>query len=189
MCCSDELATEGLGASCLRFSANATCGASGAAWVATVCEFCSSGRATHFDWFAGRVYEGRTDRQSARLGMGFCRPYEGKGFATEAARALVDYVRGDERLSSVIAHTYPSIPASIRVMEKCGMVFDGEGEEAGTIRYRLWLRPRVRKHTADSLRDDKKGRQRRQMRGSLHCATHDGTASRLVEMTRKGLEG
>jgi [ribosomal protein S5]-alanine N-acetyltransferase len=75
------------------------------------------------------------------IGYGILPPYEGRGFATEAAKALIDYVRGDERLDSVIAHTFPSIPGSIRVMEKCGMVFDGEGEEAGTIRYRLWLRP------------------------------------------------
>jgi [ribosomal protein S5]-alanine N-acetyltransferase len=27
------------------------------------------------------------------------------------------------------------------VMEKCGLTYDGEGEEAGTIRYRLQLRP------------------------------------------------
>ena len=75
------------------------------------------------------------------IGWGILAPYEGRGFATEAARAVIDLLRRDERLSSVIAHTYPSLPASIRVMEKCGMVFDGEGEEAGTIRYRLALRP------------------------------------------------
>ncbi len=38
----------------------------------------------------------------------------------EGARAPIDYLRGNMRLSSVIAHTFPSIPASIRVMEKCG---------------------------------------------------------------------
>ena len=75
------------------------------------------------------------------IGYAIAAPYEGRGFATEGARALIDFLRGDERLSSVIAHTFPWIPASIRVMEKCGMVFDGEGEEAGTIRYRLRLRP------------------------------------------------
>ena len=75
------------------------------------------------------------------IGYGILPPYEGRGFATEGARALIEYVRGDERLESVIAHTFPWLPASIRVMEKCGMVFDGEGEEAGTIRYRLGLRP------------------------------------------------
>jgi RimJ/RimL family protein N-acetyltransferase len=75
------------------------------------------------------------------IGYGILPPYEGRGFATEGARALIEYVRGDERLESVIAHTFPWLPASIRVMEKCGMVFDGEGEEVGTIRYRLVLRP------------------------------------------------
>jgi [ribosomal protein S5]-alanine N-acetyltransferase len=75
------------------------------------------------------------------IGYSILPPYEGRGFATEGARALIDYLRADERLDSVIAHTFRSIPASIRVMEKCGMVFDGEGEEAGTIRYRLRLRP------------------------------------------------
>ncbi len=75
------------------------------------------------------------------IGYSILAPYEGRGFATEGARALIDFLRGDEGLSSVIAHTFPWVPASIRVMEKCGMVFDGEGEEAGTIRYRLALRP------------------------------------------------
>ena len=74
------------------------------------------------------------------IGYSILPPYEGRGFATEAARALIEYLRADERLDSVIAHTFPSIPESIRVMEKCGMVYDGEGEEAGTIRYLLRLR-------------------------------------------------
>ena len=74
------------------------------------------------------------------IGYSILAPYEGQGLATEAARALIGYLRGDARLSSVIAHSFPSLPASIRVMEKCGMVFDGEGEEPGTVRYRLQLR-------------------------------------------------
>jgi [ribosomal protein S5]-alanine N-acetyltransferase len=74
------------------------------------------------------------------IGWGILPPYEGRGFATEGAMALIDYLRGAEQIESLIAHTFPSIPASIRVMEKCGMVFDGDGEEAGTIRYRLRVR-------------------------------------------------
>jgi RimJ/RimL family protein N-acetyltransferase len=74
------------------------------------------------------------------IGWGIVPPYEGRGFATEAAKALIDYLRCDETIESLIAHTLPSLGASIRIMEKCGMVFDGEGEEAGTIRYRLNLR-------------------------------------------------
>jgi [ribosomal protein S5]-alanine N-acetyltransferase len=77
------------------------------------------------------------------IGYGMLPQFEGQGFTTEGARALIEYLREDERIESVIAHTFPSIPASIRVMEKCGMVFDGDGEEAGTVRYRLALRPRA----------------------------------------------
>jgi RimJ/RimL family protein N-acetyltransferase len=77
------------------------------------------------------------------IGYGILPPYEGRGFATEAAKALIDYVRLDDRVESVIAHTFPSLMGSIRVMEKCGLVFDGEGEEAGTVRYRLWVRERT----------------------------------------------
>ena len=75
------------------------------------------------------------------IGYSILAPYEGRGFATEAAKALIDYLRGNERITSVIAHTLPSIPGSIRVTEKCGVMFDSDGAEAGTIRYRLTLRP------------------------------------------------
>ena len=74
------------------------------------------------------------------IGYSILAPHEGQGLATEAARALIEYLRGDAGLGSVIAHSFPSLPASIRVMENCGMVFDGEGEESGTVRYRLQLR-------------------------------------------------
>ena len=84
----------------------------------------------------------RASRPSeCEIGYSILAPHEGLGRATEGARALIDYLRGDAQLSSIIAHSFPSLPASIRVMEKCGMVFDGEGEEPGTIRYRLQLRP------------------------------------------------
>jgi ribosomal-protein-alanine N-acetyltransferase len=74
------------------------------------------------------------------IGYSILAPYEGRGLATEAAQALITYLRGNAGLTSVIAHSFPSLPASIRVMEKCGMVFDGQGEEPGTVRYRLGLR-------------------------------------------------
>jgi ribosomal-protein-alanine N-acetyltransferase len=83
----------------------------------------------------------RASRPSeCEIGYSILAPHEGQGLATEGARALIDYLRGSVQLSSVIAHSFPSLPASIRVMEKCGMVFDGEGEEAGTMRYWLQLR-------------------------------------------------
>jgi ribosomal-protein-alanine N-acetyltransferase len=82
-----------------------------------------------------------TARLECEIGYSILPPHEGQGFATEGTKALIEYLRGSAGIESVIAHTFPSLPGSIRVMEKCGLVFDGEGEEAGTIRYRLRLKP------------------------------------------------
>ena len=41
-----------------------------------------------------------------------------------------------EGVQSVSAQTYPRIPESIKVMERCGMSFVGEGDDVGTVRYR-----------------------------------------------------
>ncbi len=73
------------------------------------------------------------------MGYTILPPHESRGFATEAALALIGHLRGDGRLMSVVAHTFPRLVGSIRVMEKCGLVRDGDGEEPGTVRYRLQL--------------------------------------------------
>jgi ribosomal-protein-alanine N-acetyltransferase len=52
----------------------------------------------------------------------------GKGYATEASKAMIEYVRskyGDIRLRSECA---VENTASARVIEKCGLVFKGYGE-------------------------------------------------------------
>lgn len=73
------------------------------------------------------------------IGYTILPPYEGQGLATEAAQALLDHLRRHGRLTSVVAHTFPRLAGSIRVMEKCGFVPDDHGEEPGTVRYRLRL--------------------------------------------------
>jgi ribosomal-protein-alanine N-acetyltransferase len=80
-----------------------------------------------------------TSPTECEIGYSILPPYGRQGLATEAARALIQLVRRDLRVKSVIAHTFPELTGSIRVMEKCGLVFDGAGEEERTIRYRLWL--------------------------------------------------
>ena len=65
------------------------------------------------------------------IGYTILPPYEGQGLATEAAQGLLKYLREDSRLRSVVAHTFPRLTGSIRVMEKCGFVPDGEGGGAG----------------------------------------------------------
>jgi RimJ/RimL family protein N-acetyltransferase len=52
--------------------------------------------------------------------------YQGKGYATEAATALVDYAFKSGRVKTVRAHTLPEFNASTRVLEKCGFIRIGE---------------------------------------------------------------
>jgi ribosomal-protein-alanine N-acetyltransferase len=58
------------------------------------------------------------------------------GLATEAVTALIS-VAFDRGAAEVAAETYPSLLASIRVMEKCGMAHVGDGGDAGVVRYSI----------------------------------------------------
>ena len=51
--------------------------------------------------------------------------YWGRGFATEAARALIDYVFGDLEHETLISGARVNNPASRRVLEKCGFQWTG----------------------------------------------------------------
>jgi RimJ/RimL family protein N-acetyltransferase len=61
--------------------------------------------------------------------------YQRRGYGTEAARALVDWLLTQKDVNSVSAQTYPRLPESIKVMERCGMTYVGPGEDEGTVRY------------------------------------------------------
>jgi RimJ/RimL family protein N-acetyltransferase len=63
--------------------------------------------------------------------------FQRRGFGTEAAKALVDWLLKQKDVRTVSAQTYPSLPESIKVMERCGMTYVGPGEDEGTVRYRL----------------------------------------------------
>jgi [ribosomal protein S5]-alanine N-acetyltransferase len=47
----------------------------------------------------------------------------GRGFATQAAQAAVTYGMQNTRLTGIIGLVHPDNAASIRVLEKCGLVF------------------------------------------------------------------
>ena len=51
---------------------------------------------------------------------------QGKGLATEAARALVEFAFGSGDVRLVRAHTLPEANASTRVLAKCGFTHLGE---------------------------------------------------------------
>jgi ribosomal-protein-alanine N-acetyltransferase len=52
--------------------------------------------------------------------------YEGDGYATEAAQALVDFASSRDDVSLIRAHTLPNARASKRVLTKCGFEYVGD---------------------------------------------------------------
>lgn len=62
--------------------------------------------------------------------------FQRRGYATAFAKKLVEWLLTQNKVQSVSAQTYPRVTESIKVMERCGMSFVGDGDEAETVRYR-----------------------------------------------------
>jgi len=60
------------------------------------------------------------------IAYGIDEEYRGRGYATEAARALTDFAFADAKVRIVCAHTLPEKNASARVLTKCGFTLLGE---------------------------------------------------------------
>ena len=65
------------------------------------------------------------DGPEIEVGYRFLREHWGKGFATEAAQASIEFGLGELRLERIVAVTLPTNRPSQNVMEKCGMTFVG----------------------------------------------------------------
>jgi len=66
-------------------------------------------------------------REGAELGYWIGVPFWGCGYATEAARCLIDHAFGDLGYEVLSASARVSNPASRRVLEKCGFQWTGVG--------------------------------------------------------------
>jgi len=64
---------------------------------------------------------------SAEIGYWLGVPYWGRGYATEAVRAVIDHAFGDLGHAALAAGARISNPASRRVLEKCGFQWTGVG--------------------------------------------------------------
>jgi RimJ/RimL family protein N-acetyltransferase len=71
--------------------------------------------------FKGRPVEGVVE-----IAYGIAPGYQGRGYATEAARALCEFARASGEVTLLRAHTLPERNASTRVLEKCGFEKMGE---------------------------------------------------------------
>lgn len=82
-------------------------------------------------------------REEVEVGYGFVASVWGQGFATELALESLKFGWEVLKLTSMVSFTLPTNIASRRVMEKCGLRFEGEGEWAGLphVFYRTDRRP------------------------------------------------
>src|SRR5262249_53455671 len=62
----------------------------------------------------------------AEIAYGIALDYQRRGYATEAAMALVEFVSSDPRVKTICAHTLTEKNASTRVLEKCGFKKTGD---------------------------------------------------------------
>jgi len=66
----------------------------------------------------------KDDKKTGEIGWIICRDYQGKGFATEAAKAIMDYAFDWLEVEKVVAHCDYRNAASVRIMEKIGMILE-----------------------------------------------------------------
>ncbi len=84
-------------------------------------------------WSGLNLLDGEID-----LGYRFFRSVWGQGFATEAARACIDYGFNRLGMTRIIARALPDNIASWKVLEKVGMRFTGFGQCKGLEGARLY---------------------------------------------------
>ena len=67
------------------------------------------------------------DGETPEIGYWLGVPFWGQGYATEAARALIDHAFGELGYNVLLGGARVSNPASRRVLEKCGFQWTGVG--------------------------------------------------------------
>jgi [ribosomal protein S5]-alanine N-acetyltransferase len=80
---------------------------------------------------------------TVEIAYGIVPTAEGRGFATEAAGALVQFAFASEDVRLVRAHTLPTPNASTRVLEKCGFRHTGSVVDPDDGPVWRWERPRA----------------------------------------------
>ncbi len=69
---------------------------------------------------------GKQDPGAVELGYTIFEPYRGRGYATEAAQALMDWAREEQGISRFIASVAPTNDPSLAIVRKLGFVQTGE---------------------------------------------------------------
>jgi len=104
-----------------------------AAWVSTLEESFANSRSYDFaitDKNTGEFYGGisishNAEDNNGEFGFWLGEPYWGKGYATEAARAIIDFGFTVKKFHKVYARHFESNPASGKVLQNAGMKQEG----------------------------------------------------------------
>jgi ribosomal-protein-alanine N-acetyltransferase len=73
----------------------------------------------------GHIYNSIIEPKSFNtyeIGYIFNPPYHNQGYATEASKAIIQYIFKELKGHRIIANCNPENTASLRVLEKCGMI-------------------------------------------------------------------
>lgn len=83
------------------------------------------------DEFIGRAGFGLTESGETEVGYVLHKKFWGKGYASEAVAALLEYARKNIDVAYIIAYAHIENIGSTRVMEKCGMAYYKTGIAKG----------------------------------------------------------
>ncbi len=78
-----------------------------------------------------------TPEGDVEVGYGLLPAFRGRGYATEATRALAALAFAEPAVRRVVAETLPHLDASIRVMERAGFAPADDPSSAEVVRYAL----------------------------------------------------
>ena len=77
------------------------------------------------------------DMGAVEIGYGLNNLYWGQGYATEAVRAMIEWVKSQDEVNKIEAESETDNIASIRVLEKSGFELNGvQGEEGPRFEYK-----------------------------------------------------
>ena len=74
---------------------------------------------------------------TVEIGYSILDNYQKRGYGSEAVRAMLEWAFSHSKVHHVTAETLPALTPSIRILEKNGFRFVGDGSEPGVIRYEI----------------------------------------------------
>ncbi|WP_300040790.1 GNAT family N-acetyltransferase [Methanospirillum sp.] len=69
------------------------------------------------------------------LGYSVLDEFQCQGYATEAVKIMISWAENDLRVGFIKACTFPELTGSIKVLERTGFSYVGEGDEEGSLAY------------------------------------------------------